>query len=145
MAFQQPEGNGVYSRAAAFSTWCRNYLEQIVSCKEFTLTVVESEELGLRYTIHGYRVYTKNIWTLELGEVLKMKKEDGNILCMRRLLEGAAFISLAVDVGGSVDSRAALSIGWRPKPKFLHWLECRRGSYSTRAAGEGTIEISEAF
>ena len=35
--------------------------------------VVESEELGLRYTIHGYHVYTKNIWTPELGEVLKTK------------------------------------------------------------------------
>ena len=30
---------------------------------------------------------------------------------MQRLLEGGAFISLAVDVGGNVDSRAALSIG----------------------------------
>ena len=92
----------------------------MVSCKEFTLTFSyggRKHGTTLRDSLVT-RIY-KNIWILYLSEVLTTKNEDGNIhdrfVCDVYLR--AAFILLAVDVGGGVYSRVAfaqvLCLGWR--------------------------------
>ena len=73
---------------------------------EFT-SVMVIESMDLRYVIRGYHGY-KNFRILELGEVLTAKKKHGNIhdrfACGVYLM--ASFISLVVNVGGGVYSRA---------------------------------------
>ena len=57
--------------------------------------------------------YYRNIWILELSEVLTTKKEDGNIhdRYARSVYLKAAFVSLAVDVGEGVYLRVAIIQG----------------------------------